>query len=59
MTKDKVGNPAIYKAADAIVELNADPVLRELIRQREKARKDYDNKLSIKRFEGKKEGRLE
>lgn len=59
MTKDKVGNPAIYKAADAIVELNADPVLRELIRQREKVRKDYDNKLAMERLEGRKEGRLE
>lgn len=58
MIKDKT-RKAIRKAADALYELNADPVLRKLIRQREKARNDYNNNLSIVRSEGIKEGRLE
>lgn len=52
MVRTKTQNPAIQKGIDAIYELNADTVLREQIRQRDKAIRDYENEMAIVRSEG-------
>ena len=63
MVRTTTKNPAIQKGIDAVYELNADTVLREKIRQRDKAIRDYENEMAIAKDEGfamgKTEGRLE
>ncbi len=56
MVRTNTQNPMIHKAIDAIYELNADKALREQIRQRDKALRDYENDMSVARSEGKAEG---
>ena len=56
MVKSSTRNPAIQKAVDVVYELNADEVLREQIRQREKALNDYNNDMTVARKEGLEEG---
>ncbi len=59
MVRTTTQNPAIQKGIDAVYALNADTVLREQIRQRDKAIRDYENEMAIARPEGKEEGRVE
>lgn len=59
MVRVTTENPAIKKGIDAVYELNADTILREQIRQRDKAIRDYENDMAIAKSEGKKEGRKE
>ena len=56
MVKSSTRNPAIQKAVDVVYELNADEVLWEQIRQREKALNDYNNDMTVARKEGLEEG---
>lgn len=63
MVRAATNNPTIHKAIDAVKALNADEVLREQIRQRDKALRDYENEMAIARSEGRalgiEEGRAE
>ena len=59
MVRTTTQNPAIQKGIDAVYALNADTVLREQIRQRDKAIRDYENEMAIARSEGKAEGTVE
>ncbi len=59
MVRTTTQNPAIQKGIDAVYALNADTVLREQIRQRDKAIRDYENEMAIARSEGKAEGKVE
>lgn len=59
MVRVTTENPAIKKGIDAVYELNADTILREQIRQRDKAIRDYENDMAIAKSEGKAEGRKE
>lgn len=52
-------DPEIQKGSNAVYALDADTVLREQIRQRNKAIRDYDNEMAIAWSEGKEEGRAE
>lgn len=52
MVRTTTENPAIQKGIDAVYALNADTVLREQIRQREKAIRDYENDMATARSEG-------
>lgn len=52
MVRTTTENPAIQKGIDAVYALNADTVLREQIRQREKAIRDYENDMATSRSEG-------
>ena len=56
MVRTTTQNPAIQKGIDAVYALNADTVLREQIRQRDKAIRDYENEMAIARSEGRAEG---
>lgn len=56
MVRTTTQNPAIRKGIDAVYALNADTVLREQIRQRDKAIRDYENEMAIARSEGITEG---
>lgn len=56
MVRTTTENPAIQKGIEAVYALNADTVLREQIRQREKAVRDYENDMATARSEGKAEG---
>ena len=58
MIRTTTQNPAIQKGIDAVYALNADTVLREQIRQRDKAIRDYENEMAIARSEGREEGFL-
>ena len=53
MVRTSTQNPAIQKGIDAVYALNADTVLREQIRQRDKAVRDYENEMAKARSEGK------
>lgn len=55
MVRITTQNPEIKKGIDAVYALNADTVLREQIRQRDKAIRDYENEMAIARSEGKAE----
>ena len=59
MVRTTTQNPAIQKGIDAVYALNADTALREKIRQRDKAIRDYENEMAIARNEGKAEGKVE
>ena len=59
MIKTTTQNPMIHKSIDKIKELNADAILREQIRQRDKALRDYENDMTVSRLEGREEGREE
>lgn len=59
MVRTTTQNPAIQKGIDAVYALNADTALREKIRQRDKAIKDYENDMAVARSEGKAEGKVE
>lgn len=59
MVRVTTENPAIKKGIDAVYELNADTILREQIRQRDKAIRDYENDMAIAKSEGKAEGIME
>ena len=52
MIKTTTQNPMIHKSIDKIKELNADAILREQIRQRDKALRDYENDMTVSRLEG-------
>ena len=52
MIKTTTQNPMIHKSIDKIKELNADAILREQIRQRDKALRDYENDMTMSRLEG-------
>lgn len=58
MVRTTTQNPAIQKGIDAVYALNADTVLREQIRQRDKAVRDYENEMARERSEGRAEGKL-
>lgn len=51
MVRATTQNPAIQKGIDAVYALNADTILREQIRQREKAMRDYENDMAVVRSE--------
>lgn len=53
MVRTTTQNPAIQKGIDAVYALNADTALREKIRQRDKAIRDYENEMALARSEGK------
>lgn len=57
MVRVTTENPAIKKGIDAVYELNANTILREQIRQRDKAVRDYENDMAIAKSEGRKEER--
>ena len=57
MVKKATRNPAILSGVDAVLELNADPDLREKIYQRDQALLDYGNDMSVARGEGFVKGR--
>lgn len=59
MVRTTTENPAIQKGIEAVYALNADTVLREQIRQREKAVRDYENDMATARSEGESKGRAE
>ena len=59
MVRTTTENPAIQKGIDAVYELNADTVLREKIRQRDKAIRDYENEMAMAKSEGIAEGKIE
>lgn len=59
MVRVTTENPTIKKDIDAVYELNADTILREQIRQCDKAIRDYENDMAIAKSEGKAEGRKE
>lgn len=56
MVRTTSTSPEIQKGIDKIYELNADTVLREQIRQRDKAIRDYENDMAVARSEGRSEG---
>ena len=58
MVRTTTQDPAIQKGIDAVYALNADTVLREKIRQRDKAIRDYENDMAIARSEGETKGKL-
>ena len=49
----------IHKAIDAVYALNADAELREKIRQRDKAVRDYANDMAVAKDKGRAEGLVE
>ena len=57
MVRTTTQDPAVQKGIDALYELNADTVLREKIRQRDKAIRDYENDMAAARAEGEARGR--
>lgn len=57
MVRTTTQNPAIQKGIDAVYALNADTVLREQIRQREKAIRDYENDMAVAQSIGRSEER--
>ncbi|MCR5109294.1 MAG: hypothetical protein K6B38_00045 [Ruminococcus sp.] len=59
MVRTTTENPAIQKGIDAVYELKADTVLREKIRQRDKAIRDYENEMAMAKSEGIAEGKIE
>lgn len=59
MVRTTTENPAIQKGIEAVYALNADTVLREQIRQREKAVRDYENDMATAMSEGEAKGRTE
>ncbi len=59
MVRTKTQSPQIQKGIDAVYALNADTILREQIRQREKAELDYANDMATARSEGLAEGLAE
>lgn len=59
MVKTNSKNPAIKKGIDAVYALNADTILREQIRQRDKAIRDYENDMATAIALGKAEGKAE
>ena len=52
MVRTTTENPAIKKGIDAVYELSADTILREAIRQRDKAIHDYENDIATAKDEG-------
>ena len=58
MVRTTTHDPVIQKGIDAVYALNADTVLREKIRQRDKAIRDYYNDMATARLEGRLEGQL-
>lgn len=59
MVRTTSTSPEIQKGIEKIYELNADTVLREQIRQRDKAIRDYENDMAVARSEGEAKGRAE
>ena len=59
MVRTSTQNPMIQRAVDAVRAINADEALREQIRQRDKAIRDYENDMAVVRAEGKAEGLAE
>lgn len=57
MVRTAATSPEIQRGIDKIYELNADTVLREQIRQRDKAIRDYENDMAVARSEGRAEER--
>lgn len=56
MLKTNTDNNAIRQGVSAIIEISADEALREQIRQRDKAIRDYNNDMATARAEGEAEG---
>ena len=56
MVRKTTKNPMIQKGVEAVLKLNADPDLREQIRLREDALRDYNSSMSSERARGLKEG---
>ena len=52
MVRTAAKDPAMQKAIDELYEINADTILRERIRQRDKAIRDYENDMAVARSEG-------
>ena len=52
MVRTTTQDPAIQKGIDAVYALIADTVLREKIRQRDKAIRDYENDMAAAKSEG-------
>ena len=59
MVGNNTTNPDIQQGVKAVFELNADTVLREQIRARDKAIRDYENDMAEAKDEGRAEGRAE
>lgn len=59
MVRTSTQNPAIQKGIDAVYALNADTVLCEQIRQRDKAVRDYENEMAKAIEKGEAKGRAE
>ncbi len=59
MVKTSATSPEIQKGIEIIYELNADTILREQIRLRDKAIRDYENDMAVVRSEGRAKGRAE
>ena len=53
MLRATTSDPMIHKAIDAVYALNADAELREKIRQRDKAVRDYANDMAVAEDNGK------
>jgi predicted transposase/invertase (TIGR01784 family) len=53
MLRATTSDPMIHKAIDAVYALNADAELREKIRQRDKAVRDYANDMAVAEDKGK------
>lgn len=50
---------AVQQGVAEVREINADTKLREQIRQRDKARRDYENDMTVARKQGEAKGRAE
>ena len=58
MVGNNTTNPDIQQGVKAVFELNADTVLREQIRARDKAIRDYENDMAEAKDEGRAEGEI-
>lgn len=59
MVRTTSTSPEIQKGIEKIYELNADTILREQIRQRDKAIRDYENDMAVAEERGVAKGRAE
>ncbi|MCM1508832.1 MAG: Rpn family recombination-promoting nuclease/putative transposase [Ruminococcus flavefaciens] len=59
MVRTTSTSPEIQKGIEKIYELNADTILREQIRQRDKAIRDYENDIAVAEERGIAKGRAE
>ena len=58
MLRATTSDPMIHKAIDAVYALNADAELREKIRQRDKAVRDYANDMAVAKDKGRAEEKV-